>query len=272
MQPGENRSDRLWHASCDALLVMLGLRWTLQSRPHPQNRNAKAKSKSQMQRVSRSCFCPGERSCESQIHRECCKPAAPMSRYHRKWTNAGSEHGGGATSKAEARHDSPIGAAAASRRHKRHSGETRGRASARHAPRCPVTAGRSPAHRRPRGARAITIAGAGFRQPRRHGRNPEMRRMQSQGWTVRPSPRAASGRGRVSPRTAPSGSGDGARSGRYRAGSRGDDLPPDAFAVWTELIIGQPNPCTKGDERRIGGAELDLPLRHLLIAAVFNLS
>lgn len=269
MQPGENRSDRLWHASCDALLVMLGLRWTLQSRPHPQNRNAKAKSKSQTQRVSRSCFCPGERSCESQIHRECCKPAAPMSRYHRKWTNAGSGHGGGATSKAEARHDSPIGAAAAPQTTLRRNPGPSFRAT-----RAPLPSDGGTL------ARSSLAQGCSCDHDRGCGLPPAPAAWPKSGDATNAitsldrsaEPRAASGRGRVSPRTAPSGSGDGARSGRYHAGSRGDDLPPDALAVWTELIIGQPNPCTKGDERRIGGAELDLPLRHFLIAAVFNLS
>ncbi len=178
---------------------------TLRPRAHPQNRNAKAKSKSQMQRVSRSCFCPGRRGDESQIHRECCKPAAPMSRYHRKWPNAGSGHGDGATSKAEARHDSPIGAAAASRRHKRHSGKARWPSfRATHAP-LPSGGGTlTPLiHRRPRGARAITIVGAGSRQP----------------WLAWPKSRdatnaitsldraelhPASGRGRITPSSAPS--------------------------------------------------------------------
>ncbi len=158
---------------------------TLRPRAHPQNRNAKAKSKSQMQRVSRSCFCPGRRGDESQIHRECCKPAAPMSRYHRKWPNAGSGHGDGATSKAEARHDSPIGAAAASRRHKRHSGKARWPSfRATHAP-------------LPSGGGTLTplIAGPGAlarsrswvrapASPGWHGRSPEMRPMQSRVWTV----------------------------------------------------------------------------------------
>lgn len=248
---------------------MLGLRWTLQSRPHPQNRNAKAKSKSHMQRVSRSCFCPGERSDQSQIHRECCKPAAPMSRYHRKWPNAGSGHGGRATSNAEARHDSPIGAAAASRRHDRHSGETRG-------PRFRTTHPNQGGRRVPRIAGPAALVRSRWRVGSRgHGvmrRRQERPSMQSQVCAVRSWPCAA---------MTAVGSGGTAPSDREREMKRGRaDIAPAAGRRSAsrrsrprriELIIGQPNPRTEGDERRIGGAELDLPLRHLLIAAVFNL-